>query len=138
MNKSKFIMILLIVVLCTVFVFADPIPIPHKYYRQDLGILCPMIKRHGKGFVTAQCREWEKKKLIYAFQKSFFEFNAHTSSHAKKIFLNFCKEKMLCSINIIWLYFQEFFNNFHRNLNFLQCSNFLYELRFKLQRVGRL
>ena len=79
-----------------------------------------------------------EKQLIYAFQKSFFEFNAHTSSHAKKIFLNSCKEKMLCSINIIWLYFQEFFNNFHRNLNFLRCSNFLYELRFKLQRVGRL
>ena len=68
MNKSMFILVLLSVVLCTVLVFADPIPLPHNYYRQDLGlenyqdlgILCPIIKRHGKGFVTAQCREWEK------------------------------------------------------------------------------
>ena len=59
MNKSMLIMVLLIVVvLCSVFVFADPIPIPPKYSSQHLKILCPMQK--NKGFVTAQCRKWFK------------------------------------------------------------------------------
>ena len=67
MKKLMLIMAFLIMVLCSLFVFADPIPIPHKgalvkdhkYYHQDLGILCPMLKRNGFAPI-GQCQEWYK------------------------------------------------------------------------------
>ena len=64
MNKSTLIMVLLVVVLCSVFVFADPIPMPGKYSSQHLDIMCPLQKSSGNTFVTAECLAWFKRRLI--------------------------------------------------------------------------
>ena len=63
MNKSTLIMVLLVVVFCSVFVFADPIPLENpKLSGSHLDILCPLQKKSG--FPTAQCLAWFKRRLV--------------------------------------------------------------------------